>query len=350
MIRVLIVDDSLAARSAVARALGREVDLEVLRPAASGEVALQRVDQESPDVVVLDVEMPGLDGLEVLDEIRLRQPDLPVIMFSCATEDGATVTLDALAKGAADALAKPTGDDDFADVMAMLAAKIRVLGAAAASRRGARKVLRPRARREVGNIVDAVVIGISTGGPNALADLLPRFAADFPVPIVVVQHMPPVFTRQFAERMDARSALRVREAEDGELLEAGSVWIAPGGRHLGLQRCEQGVRTKLHDGPPENSCRPAVDVLFRDAAACYGSRLLAVMMTGMGQDGLLGSQEVVSTGGSVIAQDEATSVVWGMPGAVVRQGIASKVLPLDMLAGEIDRRVRSCRTPVTDTP
>ncbi|MFN3242705.1 MAG: chemotaxis-specific protein-glutamate methyltransferase CheB [Planctomycetota bacterium] len=339
MIRVLIVDDSLATRSAVSRALSREMDLEVLRPASSGAVAIERTIKESPDVVVLDVDMPGIDGLEVLDELCIRKPGLPVIMFSGLTERGAEITLDALARGATDVLAKPADGGDVAETMALLARKVRELGSGR-ERREARA--RPRRGSQT---VEAVVVGVSTGGPNAMADLLPRFRGDLAAPILVVQHMPPVFTRQFAERLDRRSALRVREAQHGDVVAAGDVWIAPGDRHMSIERRGTEVVIELSDGPEENSCRPAVDVLFRSAAACYGDGALGVVLTGMGQDGFCGSQSLVAAGAQVIAQDEETSVVWGMPGAVVRGGLAARVLPLPMIAGEIERRVRCGHPP-----
>jgi two-component system chemotaxis response regulator CheB len=197
----------------------------------------------------------------------------------------------------------------------------------------------PAARPAQPARVDLVTIGVSTGGPNALADLLPALPARFPVPIVIVQHMPPVFTRMLATRLDSRCAVGVEEAEGGEVLRPGHVYIAAGGQHLTLTRQGTSVVTVANDDPPENSCRPAVDVLFRSVAALYGDSALAVVLTGMGQDGLRGAEVIRVAGGQVLAQDESSSVVWGMPGFVARAGLADAVLPLDALASEISRRV-----------
>jgi two-component system chemotaxis response regulator CheB len=194
--------------------------------------------------------------------------------------------------------------------------------------------------------IDLVAVGVSTGGPNALAELLPALPAGFPVPIVVVQHMPPVFTRMLANRLDGRCAVDVIEAEGGEVLLPGRVHIAAGGRHLTLARQGTSVITVANDDPPENSCRPAVDVLFRSVADLYGANALAVGLTGMGQDGLRGAEMISRAGGTVVVQDEATSVVWGMPGFVARAGLADTVLPLDAVAGEIGRRVAVGRSLV----
>jgi two-component system chemotaxis response regulator CheB len=195
--------------------------------------------------------------------------------------------------------------------------------------------------------IDVVAIGISTGGPNALAEVLPRFAGDFPVPIVLVQHMPPIFTRLLAERLSSRSAISVGEGCGGTILTPGHAWIAPGDFHMrvvnaGMKRC-----LSLNQAPPENSCRPAVDVLFRSVAASYGANVLGVIMTGMGADGLLGCQAICEAGGQVIVQDEATSAVWGMPGLVFASGLSDVALPLDLIAHEISRRVFQSRNART---
>jgi two-component system chemotaxis response regulator CheB len=187
--------------------------------------------------------------------------------------------------------------------------------------------------------VTAVVIGTSTGGPNALAQIVPALPADLPVPVLLVQHMPPIFTKMMAERLDKQSAISVQEVEPGVVPEPGHVYIAAGGSHMVVSRSQHEISIDLDDGPPENSCKPAVDVLFRSAAALWGSGLLAVVLTGMGQDGLVGAKAITAAGGSVIAQDEASSVVWGMPGAVVKAGLASDVVALDDVAGAIVRRV-----------
>ncbi|MCB9878579.1 MAG: chemotaxis-specific protein-glutamate methyltransferase CheB [Planctomycetes bacterium] len=340
---VLIVDDSVVARSTVARALSQVPGLEVLRPVPSGELALQRCATRPPDVVVLDVEMPGLGGLATLELLRELTPETKVIVFSGHTSAGAEVTLEALARGAADVVAKPVDGRLSESSLAELVGKIRGL-----TEREPAAALIPHRRASTGaGPIDALVVGVSTGGPNALMELVPQLPGDLPVPVLIVQHMPPLFTGLLAERLDKRSELQVREGVHGAPVRPGEVWIAPGDRHMRVRAAGREQQLLLDDGPQENSCRPAVDVLFRSAAACYGSRLLAVVMTGMGQDGLRGAEQIVAGGGQVLAQDEATSVVWGMPGAIVRGGLADRVLPLGELAQEIRRRVtrRADRAP-----
>ncbi|HKY76651.1 MAG TPA: chemotaxis response regulator protein-glutamate methylesterase [Acidimicrobiia bacterium] len=354
-IRVLVVDDSVVVRRLVTRVLEEDPDIEVVGAAANGRIALAKIAQLEPDVVTLDIEMPELDGLATLAELRPRWPRLPVIMFSTLTERGAEATLEALSLGASDYVTKPTGLHNPAEAMtavqAELVPRIKALhgrrllsrmrqspaptaGAPAPAAPAVKAPVRPVDAR-----IDVVAIGVSTGGPNALAELLPALPGTLPVPIVIVQHMPPVFTRMLANRLNGRCDLKVIEAEGGELLIPGRVHIAAGGQHLALVRQGTSVVTVATDNPPENSCRPAVDVLFRSVAALYGPSVLSVVLTGMGQDGLRGTEAIRVAGGQVLAQDEATSVVWGMPGFVARAGLADAVLPLDAIAAEISRRV-----------
>lgn len=345
-VRVLVVDDSVVVRRLVTTALQADPELEVVGSAADGRIALAKIEQLGPDVVTLDVEMPIMDGLEALRGIRARWPALPVIMFSTLTERGAAATLDALALGASDYVTKPSGAGDpgraLDAVRTELIPKIKALCARFVSgggRPAAGSTIRPSVRRPPASRVDVVAIGVSTGGPNALAQLLPALPRALPVPIVIVQHMPPMFTRILAERLDATSALRVVEAADGDVLEPGGVWIAPGGRHMLVERvgdrCE--IRTNLD--PPEHSCRPAVDPLFRSVARCYGPHVLAVVLTGMGNDGSEGAEAVRAAGGQVVVQDEGSSVVWGMPGFVARAGHADAIVPLEQMHGEILARL-----------
>ncbi|MGC4082690.1 MAG: chemotaxis response regulator protein-glutamate methylesterase [Vicinamibacterales bacterium] len=350
-IRVLVVDDAVVVRRVVSEALSSEPDIQVVATAANGRIALQRIPQCAPDIVTLDVEMPEMDGLETLRHLRAAYPALPVIMFSTLTERGATTTLDALALGASDYITKPsqTGslDRSLQRLRDELVPRIRALAgraaatpavsAAPASRPASARLLTHPSARAHHTPVGIVAIGVSTGGPNALDDLLPRLRPDLPVPVVLVQHMPPMFTRLLAERLDAQCALHVRESSGGEPLVPGQVYIAPGGSHLIVARQGVDVVTALTQSSPENSCRPAVDVLFRSVAAVYGADALAVVLTGMGQDGLRGCEDIREHGGRVLAQDEASSVVWGMPGFVAKAGLAEKVLPLDALASEINR-------------
>lgn len=347
-IRVLVVDDAVVVRRVVSDALSAAPDVEVVATAANGRIALQRIPQCTPDLVTLDVEMPEMDGLETLRRLRVEYPTLPVIMFSTLTERGATTTLDALALGASDYITKPSHTGSLEQSMARLREellpRIRALAGRSAPAPAARaavpvagtRTTPPLPVRTVARPPGVLAIGVSTGGPNALGALLPCLRADLPVPVVIVQHMPPMFTRLLAERLDAQCALTVREAAGGERLTPGTIYIAPGGSHMIVERRGTEVVTALTQTPPENSCRPAVDVLFRSVAATYGAEALALVLTGMGQDGLRGCEEIRDRGGRILAQDEASSVVWGMPGFVAKAGLAEKVLPLGDLAPEIN--------------
>jgi two-component system chemotaxis response regulator CheB len=346
-IRVLLVDDASAVRRLVGSALNRDPALEVVGTAADGRMALDRLAELRPDVVLLDLEMPVMDGLQTLIELRKTHPRLPVIMFSRFTQRGVEATVHALTLGADDYVPKPgDGLDVGSCIEELLIPKIKLLGRRAGTpaqpgpatvgRAAAPAASRPRH-------VGVVVVGTSTGGPNALTELFGAFPADWSVPVLVVQHMPPVFTAQLAERLTEKSRLKVREGAAGELVSAAGAWVAPGGHHMTVRQDGAAVRLALNQEPPVNSCRPAVDVLFRSAAAVYGPEVLAVVLTGMGQDGLRGCESVRAAGGQVLVQDEATSVVWSMPGAVAQAGLADQVLPLGQVGPEVVRRVRQCR-------
>lgn len=351
--RILVVDDSVVARQLLTEAFSVEPDLEVVGVAANGEIALKRIPQLNPDVVILDVEMPVMDGLATLREICRLFPTVSVVMFSSLTERGAAVTVEALCLGAVDYATKPTasGSRDAAmlSVREQLIPKVRALR----SGRNAPPVhattpvstRRPLARPGTSiRPVEVVVIGVSTGGPNALAELLPALPGSLPVPILIVQHMPPMFTNLLASRLDAKSQLRVHEGSPGTLLEPGHAWIAPGSFHMTVKRIGSGVHLATNQDPPENSCRPAADVLLRSAAHVFGANTLAVVLTGMGQDALRGCELVREAGGQIVVQDKASSVVWGMPGLVASAGLADAVLPLGDMAGEIVKRVSRGRT------
>jgi two-component system chemotaxis response regulator CheB len=365
-IRVLVVDDSSVVRQIVTEVLSQEPDLEVAGTAANGRIALDKVRRLRPDVVTLDVEMPELDGLATLKVIRREYPALPVIMFSTVTKRGAVATVDALGLGASDYATKPTNVADFHaaldHIRADLIGKIKALGARGGRVPRARRPRREKPAKQPAKgpadslalspapsspevRVDAVVVGASTGGPNALAQLLRELPGDFPVPLLVVQHMPPLFTRYLANRLDTQNRVAVMEGEQARLIEPGTVWIAPGGRHMTVYRDSLATRISLSDDPPEGGCRPAVNALFRSAASVYGAGVLAVVLTGMGQDGMVGTEWVRKVGGAVLVQDPASSVVWSMPGAVAHAGLADAMLPLDDLAGEIRRRVCRERNP-----
>lgn len=344
-IRVLIVDDSLVIRHLIREALGGDPAIEIVGAESNGSAALARIPELRPDVVTLDIEMPIMDGLETLRHIRTRHPKLRTIMFSTMTSRGASVTLEALALGADDYVTKAANagslDKSLVSLRSELIPKIKQFFA-----------LRPEAAKPpvaVPMVVPArlpyppnakpqiVAIGVSTGGPQALSVVIPKLPASFPLPVVIVQHMPPMFTRLLAERLNTDSSLSVKEAEDGMELRPGLVIVARGDYHFRLRRQGATVRGTLDQGPQENSCRPSVDALFRSVAEVYGSTALGVMLTGMGSDGLRGVRALKKEGGTSLVQDEATSVVWGMPGAVVEAGLADRVLPLDQIPAEILR-------------
>jgi two-component system chemotaxis response regulator CheB len=355
--RVLIIDDSVVIRRSLTEALSRDPDLEVVGSAPNGRVALMKLAIARPDVVALDVEMPEMDGLEALAEIRKAYPELPVVMLNVPTEQGAAKTLDALTLGAKDYVTKPNIGPNIDDALRVLASeltsKIRACCPEVTQGNppaGARDAC-PVAKRPIRSAsdfsskrIDVLAIGVSTGGPNALMDLMPRFPADFPVPILIVQHMPPIFTKLLAQRLAARCKISVAEATSHQRLFSGGAWIAPGDFHMAVVKEGDGVRIQTHQSPPENSCRPAADVLFRSVAQVYGSHVLAVVMTGMGRDGLRGCEQIHADGGQVLVQNEASSVVWGMPSFVVKAGIVDRILPLEELGEEILTRVWKYRS------
>lgn len=348
-IRVLVVDDSVVIRKVLSGALSSDRALEVVGTASDGRIALVKIPLLNPDLVTLDIEMPVMDGLETLAAMRKLYPKLPVIMFSTLTERGAAATLDALSLGASDYATKPSNTGSPAVAMERirteLIPRIKALCGVASLKVKPPPAAPPqlKVRARTNPRIEIVAIGTSTGGPNALAEVLPMIPNDFPVPIVVVQHMPPIFTRLLAERLASRSAIPVEEGSAGVVLSPGRAWIAPGNFHMKVIRSGMSWRLDLNQAPPENSCRPAVDVLFRSVAQAYGANVLGVVMTGMGADGVRGAQHIREAGGEVIIQDEASAVVWGMPGLVYAAGQADAVYPLDRLAEEITRRVLQSR-------
>jgi two-component system chemotaxis response regulator CheB len=377
--RVLVVDDSVVMRRIISEAIACD-SVEVVGTAANGRIALQKIDLVRPDVVTLDIEMPEMDGLDVLKRLRETHPSLRVIVFSSLTESAAEVTLKALAAGAADYDTKPSNaygaGDAVRAVRESLLPKLLALGSRSKRRPPASapalKTSEPVQARpsastfkpadpvigtqvrvsgspRIHHTIDVVAIGASTGGPNALADVF-RDLPKLGVPIVVSQHMPPMFTRMLAERLNSSSACEVREAVDGDILAPGLALIAPGDFHMLLRRDGVHVVVSLGRGLPENSVRPSVDPMLRSAVEVYGAGILTVILTGMGQDGLRGCEVVHGAGGQIVAQDEASSVVWGMPGFVVRAGLADSVVPVGQIAFEIDRRVLRCRASDAGAP
>jgi len=357
-IRVLIVDDAVVIRRLVSEVLQADEEIEIAGWAPNGKLALARIPQVNPDCVTLDVEMPEMDGIETLTEIRKTHPRLPVIMFSTLTERGAVKTIEALSRGATDYVAKPANvgnvNDTILKLRAELIPKIKAYCRSGPSKKpeqpaqkdpapaasGAQPV--PRLYKRPGpqppKACELVCIAASTGGPNALTSVLSALPGNLPVPVAIVQHMPPVFTRCFAERLNETCSLKIHEAEHGQAIEPGHVYIAPGGHHLELLHQGGKLHARLTEDPPENSCRPAADVLFRSASK-LGLGVLAVVLTGMGADGLRGARLIAEAGGRILAQDEASSVVWGMPGAVAADGLAEQILPLLTIPGAIVQRV-----------
>jgi two-component system, chemotaxis family, protein-glutamate methylesterase/glutaminase len=352
-IRVLIVDDAVMMRRLISTVLEGDPGIEVVGVAANGRIAQQKIPQVNPDVITMDVEMPDMNGIETVREIRKTYPRLPIIMFSSLTSRGAASTLDAIAAGATDYVAKPAAvgslDEGIERLRRDMIPKIKAHGLPPVFT--ARKLgLNGRGtctkastdtyftRRPPGQ-VDVVCIGTSTGGPNALAELFQRIPANFPVPIVIVQHMPPLFTEMLATRLNSLKSVRFHEGRPGQAVEPGNAYIAPGGKHMIVQQSASGITLETNEEPPENSCRPAVDVLFRSVVATWHGAALGVIMTGMGQDGLRGCEYLSEAGAQILAQDEESSVVWGMPGYVAQANLADKILPLNQLAAEINRRV-----------
>ena len=379
-VRVLIVDDSAVMRKIIASALQKDSAIEVVGFASNGLQAIEAIKTYSPDVMTLDIEMPEMDGLTALREIRKTNKYLPIIMFSSLTHKGAQAAVMALTAGASDYVGKPATsagsvDGAFKVLETELIPKIIGLAKRVKSRQAressSAEVKLPSAppipRIVSGSTpepikekaapttslqsiipvkpVQAICIGVSTGGPMALMQIFSQIATPLTVPIFIVQHMPPSFTALLAARLSAAGVMNVKEAEEGEIAVAGNGYIAPGGFHMTLERSGTKAIIHLNTEPPENSCRPAVDVLFRAAAEVYGGGVLAVMLTGMGYDGLKGSQAIAAKGGQIIAQDEATSVVWGMPGAVVQAGLANAILPIEKMSEEIIFRCRKIASP-----
>ena len=347
--RVLLVDDAVVVRSALSIAIAQDRDLEVAGTAANGRLALAKFPSLKPDIVLLDIEMPDMDGLETVRALRKIDSRVPIIMFSSLTERGASVTLEALSLGATDYVAKPSNVDMQATLKAIsreLIPKIRALCHLPYAQAGSQPTAKPAApslartvpvRPQLLAPVQLVAISASTGSPDALAQILPCLPTNFSVPLVIVQHMPPIFTSLLATRLSAKSPLPVRECVSGEALAAGRAVIAPGDFHMVVHEENGVVLLKTNRAPKENYCRPSVDVLFHSIARQFGPRALAVVLTGMGQDGLKGCEALRALGARIYVQDESSSVVWGMPGFVARSGLADKVLPLKDVAAEIVR-------------
>ena len=361
-IRVMVVDDSVVVRGLVSRWIEEEPGLVLAGSLRNGRDAVDQVERINPDVVILDIEMPELDGISALPLLLAKKRDLVVIMASTLTRHNAEVSLKALSLGAADYIPKPEtnrGVTTSASFRRDLIEKIRELGGRRRRRRmptapGAAPAAPPpmypapaRAHEPAAPIKlrpfaptapRVLVIGSSTGGPQALTAVISSLRGLLPrVPVLITQHMPPTFTTILAEHIARAASTKAHEGIDGEAVTPGTIYVAPGGKHMQAVKRDHGVAIALDDGPLVNFCKPAVDPLFRSAAAVWGPAVLAVVLTGMGSDGAKGGADIVAHGGSVIAQDEATSVVWGMPGAAAHAGICSAVLPIDQIAPKVMR-------------
>ena len=367
-IRVVFADSSVTIRRLLKLVLSADSDLQICHGASNGAEAILNFAKYSPDVVLLDVEMAVRDGIEVVEAIRRNNKLMPIIMFSSLMLDGGNTTLEAMECGATDYVLKPPAyghlESALGQIENELLPKIKRWGRWYQEVRQRQKsdllmtrhmegrphqlTLPPQELQHKSSLVEAVAIGASTGGPNALAELLKSIPDDLSAPVLITLHMPAHCTGSFAERLDKICPLSVREGFDGALVEPGNIWIAPGNQHMVTKRVGTNVKLQIENGPPENSCRPSVDVMFRSVSQTYRDRMLAVVLTGMGEDGRRGCEQIRSHGGRVIVQDEASSVVWGMPGAVVKAGLAQATVPLSEMASAITKIVHRGRPAGTE--
>jgi two-component system chemotaxis response regulator CheB len=346
LIRVLVVDDSAFVRKVVTRMLSRSPFIEVVGAARDGEEALELVERHRPDVVTLDLMMPGMDGVEFLRRQMGRQP-VPVVVCSIAHESG-EMAMEAFDAGAVEFVQKPTAlaTDRVYEIADELVTKVKAAAQVAISRMvqgdgvPARRASASAVATRTQARADVLVLGISTGGPQALRHLIPRLPADFPVPIAMVLHMPVGYTEMYAQRLNEISALEVTEARHGDLLRPGAAFLAPAGRHLSLARQPDGTtRAQLDLRPIDAQHRPSVDVLFRSAAEAFGPRVLGVVMTGMGSDGVLGAAHIKAQGGRIVTEAESSCVVYGMPRAVVEASLSDVSATLDEMADVVTEMI-----------
>ncbi len=354
-IRVMICDDSPTVRGAIARILQTDPAIEIVSRVPNGAAAIAEIGRQPIEIVILDIEMPTMDGMTALPQLLRTDPNLRIIMASTLTTRGADIAMQALRLGAADYIPKPStasiADESFARE---LIAKVTGL-ARLRRRRNTAASLEPRhltgpaaaapgtgtaargitLRGAPARVPLRLAIGSSTGGPQALFTLVESLGGQLKLPIVLTQHMPRNFTPILADHLTRLGAAPCAEAQDGEMLRPGFIHLAPGDRHLMVEHFAGGLRARLSDAPAENFCRPSVDPMLRSAAAATMGRTLVVMLTGMGHDGLAGTREIVNAGGGAIAQDEETSVVWGMPGAIAQAGLCHRVLPLPRIAAAV---------------
>jgi two-component system, chemotaxis family, protein-glutamate methylesterase/glutaminase len=353
-LKALVVDDSAMYRRIVQDVLESFPNVEIVGTAQNGKVALSKAAALKPDLLTLDIEMPEMDGLEVLERLKKEAPEAVAIVFSAYTTEGARITLRALELGAFDFIPKPSSGtleenrDRFKNEIApMLEALVRLKRIKPVVKeipppQHVQKVAVPSPLPRNSEPSKAVAIGISTGGPVALTQMIPKFPADIGVPIFIVQHMPPMFTEALARKLDSISDITVKEAEDGELIRANTTYIAPGGKQMQVAKSAQGnhLVIQVTDDPPENNCKPSADYLFRSISRHYGRYATGVIMTGMGYDGTEGLKLMKQSGAVIIAQEESTCAVYGMPRKPVETGIVDVIAPLDLMAEEICRTIR----------
>jgi len=378
-IQILVVDDTVTYRQILSKLVGEIKETQLVGTASNGKIALSKIKIKDVDLVLLDMYMPVMNGLETLQSIKSEYPHIEVIMLSAFEKGNANLTMQALEKGALDFITKPSEDSVEKNIAKLRSALIPLMSLVK-TRKFSRKARNlslnqsksetkkdpnriqskhiqemktitekslakkqttvPQQKIRTINTIDVVALGVSTGGPNALLQVIPNLDKDFPVPILAVQHMPPLFTASLAERLDKQSQIRICEAADGQRVESGVMYIAPGGRHMVVKKSVGGYNINLIDTPPVNSCRPAVDVLFRSILNVYGGNVLTVIMTGMGNDGSAGVSAIRRKGGYSVIQDEASSVVWGMPGAVAKSENADETLALNKMSSRIQELVK----------
>ncbi|MFH1301268.1 MAG: chemotaxis response regulator protein-glutamate methylesterase [Planctomycetota bacterium] len=340
IIKVLLVDDSAVIRGLMTQAINLDAGIKVVGSAMHGQTALTWLKNNQADVIVLDVEMPVMDGITCLKQLKQDYPDIPVIMASSLTRAGAEVTLQALDLGAAGCIPKPIATnaaEAIAQVAQDLIPLIKALAGVAKPVSSSHTVLRTKAAVHPAKTPMILVVGSSTGGPNALKTMLSAIPKNFTIPILIAQHMPPVFTRTLAEHIERETKRPTAEAVDGAQIERGHIYIAPGDYHMVIDKQNDRMVIRLNQNAPEHFCRPSVNPLYASAAQWYGSSVLAVMLTGMGDDGIEGAKSISERKGYIIAQDEQSSVVWGMPGAIANAGLANQILPLRNIAPELAR-------------
>lgn len=357
-IKVMLVDDSAVIRGFLSRALTEDPKIDIVASVSNGKMAVDMIERTQPDVIILDIEMPVMDGIEAIPHLLERKPGTKILMCSTLSAKGASITMKALSIGATDCIVKPsntTGITSGPDFQKELLNLVHSLvnsrptpkqdrqesqqdNAPIAKTAGSAPTIRNNPADYKGK-PSIIAVGSSTGGPQALFKVLPHFK-DFDVPIIITQHMPKTFTTILAQHIQSNCNLPAKEAEEDMVLEPGTAYVAPGGFHMVLKKNEQSrVVTKITDTPPENFCKPSVDPMMRSAIDIYGNKVLGVMLTGMGSDGLKSFTELTERGGRIIAQDEKTSVVWGMPGAVAQKGICSAILPLEEIGPWVKRVV-----------